>query len=348
MSPVLELFATCPESSAVDREHYIQNVIEVARWSEESGCKGILVYSDNSLVDPWLVSQIILQSTQTLCPLVAVQPIYMHPYTVAKMVTTLGHLYGRKIYLNMVAGGFKNDLAALNDTTPHDQRYDRLTEYATIITRLLEGCAPVSFQGQFYRVEKLKLAPPLPAELAPGIFVSGSSEAGAAAAEAIGATAVEYPAPAGKKEDRPGSRVPRGIRVGIIARPEKREAWAIARARFPEDRKGQLTRQLAMKVSDSVWHQQLSRTGDPEEENPYWLVPFQNYKTMCPYLVGNYETVGAELRRYFVAGNLTVILDIPPNREELEHTRRAVQQAVGASGRRPLAGVDERPGGAAP
>ena len=69
----------------------------------------------------------------------AIQPIYMHPYWVAKQIASFGYLYGRQIYLNMVAGGFKNDLEALNDTTPHDQRYARLVEYTTIIMSLLDS-----------------------------------------------------------------------------------------------------------------------------------------------------------------------------------------------------------------
>ena len=82
----------------------------MARWSESAGCEGVLIYTDNRLVDPWLVSQIVIEATDSLSPLVAVQPIYMHPYTVTKMVTTLGYLYDRKIYLNMVAGGFNSPL----------------------------------------------------------------------------------------------------------------------------------------------------------------------------------------------------------------------------------------------
>src|SRR5215813_13915855 len=127
--PVIEIFSTCPQSSQVAKEDYLKNVADVARWSEQYGCKGILVYTDNSLIDPWLVAQLVIQSTTALCPLVAVQPIYMHPYTVAKMATSYGYLFDRRIFLNMVAGGFKNDLVALNDTTPHDRRYDRMIEY---------------------------------------------------------------------------------------------------------------------------------------------------------------------------------------------------------------------------
>ena len=324
----INVFSTCPPSSGVPRESYLERVSEIARWSEDAGCKGILVYSDNSLLDPWLLSQIIIQQTTRLCPLVAVQPIYMHPYAVAKHITSLAHLYGRQIYLNMVAGGFKNDLEALNDNTPHDQRYARLIEYTTIIMFLLEGASPATYVGQFHSVSKLKLTPPLPPELMPGVFVSGSSDAGVAAAKALGATAIKYPKPAHEEDPHADDAVSAGIRVGIIARDDEAEAWEIARARFPEDRKGQLTRNLATKVSDSVWHKQLSEVDDTAGKSPYWMVPFHNYKTMCPYLVGSYEQVAGELARYFNAGYRTVILDVPPDAAELTHTFAALDRAT--------------------
>ena len=328
-NPHIEVFSTCPPSSGFEPGAYLQEVVRVARWSEGAGCRGILVYSDNSLVDPWLVSQVIVESTRSLCPLVAVQPIYMHPYTVAKMVATFAHLHGRRIYLNMVAGGFKNDLEALNDPTPHDARYRRLIEYTTIIQRLLSSPAPFTFAGDFCRVEKLRLTPSLPPALFPGIFVSGSSEAGMGAARVLGATAIEYPKPAGEcGATPPADDLPRGIRVGIIARALEGDAWGLARARFPEDRKGQLTRQLATKVSDSVWHGQLSRLPADGGEGPYWMVPFQNYKTMCPYLVGSYDRVSAELERYTALGYRSFILDVPKEPDELHHASLAFDRAL--------------------
>jgi len=317
----IEIFATCPQSSGAPWETYRQNVIDVARWSEQHGCKGILVYADNSLVDPWIVSQVIIENTEALCPLVAVQPIYMHPYTVAKMIATFGFLYRRQIYLNMVAGGFKNDLTSLNDTTPHDQRYARLVEYTTIIKQLLAGSAMVSYSGEFYKIENLRMTPPLPAELQPGVFVSGSSEAGLEAAKALGAVAIKYPKPANDcGVESNGNGFKSGIRVGIIAREDEDEAWEVAEERFPEDRKGQLTHQLAMKVSDSVWHRQLSEIAD-QARGPrpaYWLRPYENYKTFCPYLVGSHGRVAEELGRYIDLGYHTFVLDVPPSYEELQ------------------------------
>jgi len=324
----LEVFTTCPPLGSDGGKSQLEQLIDVARWSEEHGCKGMLVFSDNSQLDAWLLSQVVIQNTRALCPLIAIQPIYMHPYTVAKTLTSIGHLYNRRFYLNMVAGGFKNDLIALNDTTPHDQRYDRLIEYTQIIQKLLEGSGPVSFAGEFYKVDKLKLAPPLAPELFPGIFVSGSSDAGVSAARAIGAVAIKYPKPASEEEIHAGDSLECGIRVGIITRPDAEEAWRIAMTRFPEDRKGQLTRQLASKVSDSVWHHQLTELETKRDGNPYWMVPFQNYKTMCPYLVGSYEEVAEEMSRYFSAGFRRVILDVPPGSEDLAHTFEAFNLAM--------------------
>jgi alkanesulfonate monooxygenase len=326
----LEIFSTCPQSSQVPKESYFQNVVDVARWSEEFGYRGILVYTDNSIADPWLVSQVIIENTKALCPLVAIQPIYMHPYTAAKKAATYGYLFNRRIYLNMLAGGFKNDLIALNDNTPHDRRYDRTVEYTQIIKLLLSNTTGVSFEGEFYTIDTLKMTPPLPPELFPGILISGSSEAGLAAAKAIGATAVKYPKPPGEYEnDPPGENINSGVRVGIITREDEDEAWRVANERFPEqDRKGELAHQLAMKTSDSLWHKQLSDLGKTPDNNPYWLRPFEHYKTFCPYLVGNYDKVATELARYIALGFHTFILDIPPNKEELYHTNIAFKKAI--------------------
>lgn len=331
----IEIFATTPQSKDWSSSDYLQQVANVARWSERYGCKGILVYADNGICDPWVVSNVILQNTTSLCPLVAVQPAYMHPYTVAKMISSYAFMYGRRFYVNMIAGGFKNDLLALNDTTPHDDRYVRLTEYTQIIKRLLESSNGVSFEGEYYKVENLKMTPALSEELQPGVLISGSSPAGLAAASAIGATPIKYPQRTSdeaklKADAEANASAPAGVRVGIIARETSDEAWQVAHERFPTDRKGQIAHQLAMKTSDSQWHRQLSEMAkeDAGKDDPYWLGPFENYRTFCPYLVGSYERVAQELRAYIEVGYGTFILDIPPCEEELHHTSIAFDEAL--------------------
>ncbi|HTM50346.1 MAG TPA: LLM class flavin-dependent oxidoreductase [Bryobacteraceae bacterium] len=327
----VDLFTTCPPYDGSDSAAYTRQVREVAQWSDEAGCRGILIYTDNRLLDPWLVAQLILRDTRSLSPLVAVQSVYMHPYSVAKMVSSLSYLYGRRIYLNMVAGGFKNDLAALNDQTPHDKRYERLIEYTTIIQRLLAGGPPVTFEGEFYRIEQLTLKPPLVKSLFPVVTISGSSAAGLSAAHSLGAIPVKYPEPPEKSvpaADCPDRNC--GIRVGIIARETEEEAWEIADRRFPPDRLGQIAHNLAMKVSDSSWHRTLSDLDKSAQQarSVYWLWPFHNYKTFCPYLVGSYTQVADELSRYLATGFRLFIMDVPAEQEDLLHIGNVFTRAL--------------------
>lgn len=362
----VDVYSTCPQSKDIDSSRYLSAVADVSRWSEAAGCTGMLVYTDNGIVDPWLVSQTIIENTAQLRPLVAVQPVYLHPYAAAKMVASLAFSHGRAVCLNMLAGGFTNDLAALGDDTPHDDRYARTVEYTQIMMALVRGAGPVTMTGRYYRVDKLRMVPPVPADLVPEVLISGSSPAGQAAARTLGAIAIRYPRPPGEEADWAGDDTVGGfgVRVGIITRHSADEAWRVARRRFPEDRQGQVTHRLAMQVSDSHWHRQLS--GRPAQEgaqdlapgavaggvpggvaggvpgavtgaagaepaadepDPYWLGPFQNYQTFCPYLVGSYERVGRMLAHYIALGSRTFILDIPASEDELAHVGVVVDLA---------------------
>lgn len=328
MQRSINVYSTCPPSNLVGEHGYQAKALEVARWSEEHGCHGMLVYTDNGLLDPWSVAQTVIEHTERLRPLIAVQPIYMHPYTAAKKIASLAWLYGRAVDLNMLAGGFRNDLLALGDDTPHDDRYVRTTEYTLILKALLAGDKPATLAGRYYRVDKLRLTPAMPPELMPGILISGSSPAGMQAARDIGAVAVQYPQPADVYAAQPPDPgIAAGFRVGIIARDDADEAWRIAHQRFPVDRKGQLTHQLAMKVSDSQWHEQLSALGERGARSPYWMVPFENYRTFCPYLVGDYDTVAEHLAGYLRAGFSTLIVDVPREPDDLVHGNIALTRA---------------------
>ncbi|WP_433786719.1 LLM class flavin-dependent oxidoreductase [Actinomycetospora sp. CA-101289] len=334
MSPTV--YSTCPQSKDVPAGDYLAAVAATARWSEEAGCAGMLVYTDNGIADPWLVAQTAIAATERLAPLVAVQPVYMHPYTAASMVSSLAYLHGRAVHLNMLAGGFRNDLLALGDDTAHDDRYTRTVEYTRILTALLRG-ETVTHHGRWHHVENLKLAPALPPELMPELLISGSSPAGRAAAEEIGATPIRYPEPLGAET----GEVPTGggVRVGLIARDDADEAWRVAHERFPPDRGGQVAHAMAMRVSDSHWHHQLAtRAKAPAETpdlgaepDPYWLGPFENYKTFCPYLVGSHDRVAAEVARHLERGTDVFVLDIPPDPEDLAHAGEVFARASAAA-----------------
>ncbi|MEY9934563.1 alkanesulfonate monooxygenase [Catenulispora sp. GP43] len=306
----LRLFATIPP--AVGASDYRAVVRDAAKAAESAGMFGALVYSDNHTVDPWLVAQEVITATEAFEPLIALQPIYSHPSTIAKIVASYAHVYGRRICLNLVAGGVRGDLTALNDETEHDRRYARLTEYTSLILRLLTDTEPVTFGGEFYRVRDLTLHPRMPQDLLPGLYMSGSSTAGRKAGEEIGAISVRYPSPreavAEIDESAPRSG---GVRIGIIARDTDDEAWTVAHRRFPRTRAGRIQQMLIRGLSDSHWFEQLSTEdefpGGPE--SPYWMGPFLTSATYCPYLVGSHDKVEAEIARYVSAGCRDFVLD---------------------------------------
>lgn len=339
---MLRIFTTCPASSWwKDSAAYLDYVRNVSRWSEASGAEGLLVYADNGQVDPWLLSTVIFECTESLAPLVAVQPAYLHPYAAAKMVASLAFLHGRRVCLNMLAGGFPPDLRSLGDRTEHDDRYARTSEYTQIVQGLLRGQEPVSFAGKYYTVENLVLKPAVPAELQPTIMMSGSSPAALEAAQATGALAVRYPQPATEQTSLAPDEQDGAVRIGIIARPSAEQAWKVAHQRFPEDRRGQITQTMATAATDSHWRRQLAAlaeeadTGsepDPDARDPYWLTPFKTHASFCPYLVGSYERVGAELAAYIAKRITTYILDVPPEEEELAHVMAAFALAERKAG----------------
>lgn len=311
-------FTTIPPSSAFG-DDYAAHVARVANWSEESGAEGALIYTDNTLVDPWSVAQIVLDATENFVPLIATQPIYMPPFMAAKRIASLGQLYGRKVALNMVAGGFLKDLNAFGDNTPHDERYARLEEYTQIIQALLQG-EIVNIKGKYHHLKDVRLSP----RLQPEIFLSGSSDAGREVATSVGATPVCYP----PTPDRIIDPVAAGsfARLGIIARDTAEEAWIISHVRFPQGKRGRMAQKMAAATSDSVWLKALTALGETLESEPqgmYWLHPLQSYKTFCPYIVGSHKEVANLLAQYHSVGFTGFILDVPMTQQDLPNTVEA-------------------------
>lgn len=318
----ISIYTTCPVApiGSLDLRASIRSV---AQWTETAGCVGSLIYTDNGLADPWMVAQITVEATRGFVPLVALQPAYEHPFSVARTISSFHQLHRRPVHLNLVAGGFVRDLDAIGANLAHDERYRRLTEHATITRGLLAG-QTVTFDGDHYRVAGLRLdTGDLDADRSE-FLVSGSSPAGIAAAAAVGALPVRYPGPPGSEDDLGLDSQPTGIRLGIIARETADEAWQLAETRFPPDRAGEMKHALAMKVSDSHWHRRQSATAGTDT---FWMRPVQTYKSFCPYLVGSHDDVAEIIGGYLAERVTTIILDIPSAAEDVEHAVQAIQLA---------------------
>lgn len=309
-----------------DPAKYAGELMHVAHLSDRVGFEGILLFAGNDVfVEPWSMAQHILAHTKRNSPLIAVNPVYMHPFTAAKYVSSFAQLYSRKVYLNMITGTALSDLEGLGDQHSRESRYARLGEFVSVVRQLLTSPRPLNFQGKFYTTSNLQLRPRLPAALMPEFLIAGQSDEARRVATETGCLMMQMLPP-----DLEQGINARGVNVGIFARKDRDQARADAKLRFRDSPENRELLKLTMENTDSVWKKRLNDAGRSSElqDNGYWLLPFLTFQADCPYLVGSYAEIGARLRSFADKGVGTIILDMVADEEELGH----VCKALGRSG----------------
>jgi alkanesulfonate monooxygenase len=305
-----------------DPAKYVEELMRIAHFSDRNGFSGILLFAGNDVfVEPWSMAQHILAHTQRSSPLIAVNPIYMHPFTAAKLVSSFALLYGRKVYLNMITGTATSDLHGLGDDHSHESRYSRLGEFISLVRELLTSARPVNFRGQFYTTNHLQLRPRLPAALMPEFLIAGQSDDARRISTEMQCLMMQMLPP---NLDE-GIKAP-GLNFGIFARKERDQARRAAKLRFRDRAEDRELLKLTMENTDSVWKRRLNEAGQNGElhENGYWLLPFLTFQADCPYLVGSYAEIGAKLRSFAEKTVGTIILDVVADEQELHHVCKAL------------------------
>ncbi|MDI4235097.1 LLM class flavin-dependent oxidoreductase [Bradyrhizobium sp. Arg237L] len=305
-----------------DPTKYADELMRIAHFADRNGFEGILLFAGNDVfVEPWAMAQHILAHTQRCAPLIAVNPVYLHPFTAAKLISSFALLYGRKVYLNMITGTALSDLHGLGDEQSHAERYARLGEFIAVVRQLLASARPLSFRGRFYTTNDLQIWPRLPAELMPEFLIAGQSDDARRVAAEMQCLMMQMLPP----DLEQGIKAP-GLNFGIFARESREEARRAAKLRFQDSDDNRELFKLTMENTDSVWKRRL---GDDEQDgaihhNGYWLLPFLTFQADCPYLVGSYADIGAKLRSFAELGVGNIILDVVADEEELEHVRKAL------------------------
>lgn len=297
----------------------------ICYWTEKYELDGVLIYTGNEVnLDPWVLAQDLLASTKTLTPVVAVNPIYAHPFTVAKTVASFAIAYERSVLLNMITGTALNYLEALGDQLSHEQRYDRLLEYSQIVASLLRK-ATVSFEGQYYKIRHAQLPTRISPTLQPDFMLAGQSEAAQRVCLATNALAMTMLPPS--LENLRGDV--KAVHFGVITRPRSDAAWQAAKSTFPHDPNGEGIQAISMENTDSSWKRRMFTYSQAETAvNPlFWLDPFRNFQADCPYCVGSYVEIGRLFQSLASHGINTFILDIPPWEAEFRHLHGAIQAA---------------------
>lgn len=319
----IELLSLIPR--AANGELFWQNALETIALSDRHGCAGILILTGNEIaVEPWLIAQAVAARSTQLQPLVAVNPVYMPPFTVARMVRSFGLAFGRRVRLNLVTGTSLSHLTALGDNLSHDERYERLLEYASIVDGLLQG-PPLTFQGRYYTINGLQLPPGPDKALRPLYYVAGQSQAAARVAGQVNAINLQMLGP-GLTTGLSGGQA---IHFGLVTREDEQAAWSAARQRFPDDELGRFIQDQSMDNTDSQWKQRLQLAAKQETDcRPgFWMSPFRNLQADCPFFVGSFAQAAQLLAALVRAGIHTFVLDIPQDRQEYENTAAAFAQA---------------------
>ena len=316
----LRVFPAIPRNP--NAAQHIDDLMRVARFGERNGLEGPLLFAGNdTLVEPWAMAQHILVRTEKISPLIAVNPLYMHPFTVAKFVSSFALLYRRKVDLNMITGTATSDLGGLGERRSHEERYSRLGEFILIVRQLLASSRPVTFQGKYYATDNLQLRPGLPPALMPEFLIAGQSDDARRVAAQTASLRMQMLPP----DLEQGITAP-GLNFGIFAREGRDQARQEARRLFPDSVEQRELLNYTMRNTDSVWKRRLHEAGQDGElrENGYWLLPFLIYQADCPYLVGSYAEIGATLRRFADRKISTIILDVVADERELDHVCKAL------------------------
>lgn len=307
---------------------------EVVRASEESGFVGGLLPSFPHTDDPWAAAATLAAESRTYRFMVAFQPGFLHPVQAARMSATLQKATGGRLVYNIISGGGGPAQLWWGDSTAHDDRYARTSEFLDVLKGVWTGDGQFDHAGRFYQVENGGLPRELAGQPFPEIFFSGSSPAAIDAAgrhadyylswlEPFEALAEKFASVRAKSPKPPKF----AVRIDILARESEEEAWDVIRrgwAALPveEQREG----------GDSVgWRRSQDFTADSDgsfralEVSPNVWGGFHRLRPGPAFgLVGDYAQVAARLDELIALGVDAFILAGVPHLEEAHRVGRHV------------------------
>ena len=304
---------------------------QVAQAADTQGYYGVLLPTGRSCEDSWVVASAVAPATKQLRFLVALRPGLVSPVMGARMSAALDRATDGRLLINVVTGGDPVELKGDGMWLPHDQRYDLTSEFLEVWRRVMSGEA-VNFEGRHIHVEDARLAF-LPVQRPyPPLWFGGSSAAGMEVAaehcdvyltwgEPPEAVAAKIEA-ARKVADKRGKTFKFGIRMHIIVRETRQQAWDAANdlIRYVDD-KVIADAQKVFSRYDSVGQQRMAALhgGDKSklEISPdLWAGVGLVRGGAGTALVGDADTVAKRLLEYRDLGVDIFILSGYPHLEE--------------------------------
>jgi alkanesulfonate monooxygenase len=208
-------------SKARDAVSGIPNVnahIEFCRVGEQCGIEYLLTAVGFHRPDATVLATALGMMTKRIKFLVAVRSGLCSPTSFAQQVNTISVLTGGRIGLNIVNGHSESEQRSYGDFLDRDQRYARTDEFLDICRALWSGRGPVTYSGQYLRVEGAVLNTPFmaPGRREPEIYVGGASAQAVQQACKYDACLLTTPAAPDQLDARLAPLRERGGRAGLI------------------------------------------------------------------------------------------------------------------------------------
>lgn len=308
----VNIFPTNDRRSDID---YKAMLTKYCDHSVECGFAHTLITVGDKRIDPWTIAQACLTK---LNPIVAVNPLYIHPVETAKRVVALQKLYGTTVSLNLVTGSFFNEMKSVGDELNLEQRSQRLKDYHSILSELLKGKIS-NIKSDFYSLSGAEIYPKAD-QTEVKYFVSGTL------VEHFKENSLVYYLRNIKpiKQMPAASNSNSGVALGICARATREDAIEAVKKVYPEDRRGSMLFEMALSNKETPWNEWL-RENLPKHENDfsYYLNPMKNYWSAAPFLVDSYEGVAQSIQNYLKLGYTFFVLDYAP--EESQHIKEVLK-----------------------
>jgi alkanesulfonate monooxygenase len=287
----------------------IESFLQAVKQTDANYFRYSLVTVGDTRQDPWVLAQKAMETKKDFAPLIAVNPFYQHPIVVAKKLISLQSLYDNPMALNLVSGSFFHEMQRLGDDLDFPARNRRLIEFHEALSVLLSGSASCSYQGDFFSFQDVQIFPKANKNKI-DIFMSGSLPDELKPRD----ESVYYVKNVRPLEPLPPAAAHQGLSFGICARPSRELAQQALQQLFPDDRKGRMLYEMAAANTQTPWNQWLQKEKDLEQKSQgfFSLKPARNFWTSAPYMVGSYQEIAREIKKYLSLGYAFFLLDYHP------------------------------------
>lgn len=276
-------------------------------------------------LDAWSTAAAVAAVTRTQEIMVAVRPNFHQPALFAKAAANIDRISGGRLSLNVVSSWWADEAKQYGlQFDQHDDRYARTSEWLQVVQGLWTQ-ERFSFEGKFYKTDEA-ICSPKPAH-APVLYAGGESEAAKTMiarqcdayvmhGDPVSAIAPKMADMRARRADAGGKPMTFGMAAYAIVRDSEAEA---------KRELARITDVQELPAGYANFDQWLSGTQLERE------LKIQEYSVsnrgLRPNLVGTPEQLRERIAEYEAAGLDLLLLQMSPQKEEME---RFAAQVIGA------------------